>query len=610
MYMKRKIICFLTVMFCFSVFSVAQETLKTQTIDGIEYYVYSVQQGEGLFRISQNFGVPQDEIIRLNPEVANGLRAGQIIFIPKVNQPAQTSQTQTNELTPPPASIISATLGGQNNQNQVGNELNFIHHKVERQQTLFSLSRQYDVTQEDIIRFNPQAANGLREGETIRIPKPQERQAENVPTESKVNYLTHKVEARETLFSISRKYNVQIEDIERLNPNLEVLSIGRELKIPIQSTSTATETAEKQIDRTVDWARMFPQTTDSTTSDKLRIAFLLPSLLENRSNPDLHFLEFYAGAVLAISEARARGISLDIYTFDTGRTAERMADVFFQQPVLREVDLIVGPAFPAQVPVAMQFAQTNRVKTLIPLTDRVPDVERNPWIFQFNPGINAELELLKEVFNTKFSNANIIFAELANLSETDEGAIISQQIKNILTEQGRRFSVTAPIFSSDVNAIEAQLVRGRNNLIIFNTNQFQAVQPYLANLNAAARNFDITLFERYGWKPQEAHRPPGVYIALFRPEQDMFRLHEFEQKFVNLFGWKAVSRNPRYDILGYDLLNYFIDLLNSTDKKEIMNMLELEPHRTGLQSQFRFVRRSLNSGFVNQQMYLGNSQVR
>ena len=35
---------------------------KTQTIDGVEYYIYPVKRSEGLYRISVNFGVTQEEI--------------------------------------------------------------------------------------------------------------------------------------------------------------------------------------------------------------------------------------------------------------------------------------------------------------------------------------------------------------------------------------------------------------------------------------------------------------------------------------------------------------------------------------------------------------------
>jgi len=597
--MNRRIIYILLVSLHLSVFSYAQ-ILRTQVISGIEYYQYSVQQGEGLWRISQNFGVSQEEIIRINPEIAGGLRAGQVILIPRSNQAS-------------------------------AEDANFILHRVERQQTLFSLSRQYGVSQEEIIRLNPEVAGGLRYGETIRIPRAGTAAVAQTtapattptPTTPNANYIIHRVEARETLFSISRKYNVQIEDIQRLNPDLEVLSIGRELRIPTQAATiaatqttnvpAATPATERRPSRfaNVDWGRLFQQRSDTESAEKVRIAFLLPFSLENRSNPDLRFLEFYAGAVLAIAEARARGLSLDIYAFDSGETAERMADVFFQQQqVLSEVDLIVGPAFPSQVPVAMQFAQTNRVKTLIPLTNRIHGIENNPWIFQFNPPVEAELNLLRETLNTRFAQSNIIFVELPNVPETNEGIAISRQIQSILTEQGRSFRVVVPTLAQDDHSIEQHLVRGRHNLIFFNTTQFQAIQPLLSNLNAAARSHDITLFERFAWKVQETQRPPGVYIAPFRAERSILLLNDFNLRFKNLFGWEASMYHPRFDLLGFDLISYFINLISSESEQEILNRTHLEPNQGGLQSQFRFVRSSSNAGFVNQQMYVGNSQVR
>ena len=98
--MNRKTICILVTLLSFSVFSFAQAQHEVRVINGVEYYVYSVKQSEGLFRISQNFGVSQDEITRINPEVRDGLRVGQIILIPRRTQTAQTPPTQQ---TPPPA---------------------------------------------------------------------------------------------------------------------------------------------------------------------------------------------------------------------------------------------------------------------------------------------------------------------------------------------------------------------------------------------------------------------------------------------------------------------------------------------------------------------------
>ena len=180
---------------------------KTQTIDGVEYYIYPVKRSEGLYRISVNFGVTQEEIIRLNPEVKDGLRAGQLLFIPKKTPQAQPTQQSTSGQThtPPPVDLIAASLAGSHatppptaSTPQPDNEPNFYYHKVLPKQTLYSLSKQYGVRQDDIIRYNPQAATGLRAGEVLRIPKPediyQDRKAAKQQEDLSVKYLIHRVQ--------------------------------------------------------------------------------------------------------------------------------------------------------------------------------------------------------------------------------------------------------------------------------------------------------------------------------------------------------------------------------------------------------------------------------
>ena len=59
------------------------------TIDGQPYYLYTVEKGVGLYRVSKNFGVPQEKILEANPSLqASGLVFGATILIPiTVDQP-------------------------------------------------------------------------------------------------------------------------------------------------------------------------------------------------------------------------------------------------------------------------------------------------------------------------------------------------------------------------------------------------------------------------------------------------------------------------------------------------------------------------------------------
>lgn len=61
------------------------------TIRGKIYYRYTVEKSVGLYRISVNFGVSQEEILRANPELQKrGLRYGEEILVPAKDLPATT----------------------------------------------------------------------------------------------------------------------------------------------------------------------------------------------------------------------------------------------------------------------------------------------------------------------------------------------------------------------------------------------------------------------------------------------------------------------------------------------------------------------------------------
>lgn len=94
-------------------------------------------------------------------------------------------------------------------------------HTVRSGDTLFSISRQYDITVAEIREWNDLEDDALRIGMEIRIASPQQYEA-----------LTHTVSPQETLFSVSRQYGVTIAEIQQWN-NLEntALSIGQELII-------------------------------------------------------------------------------------------------------------------------------------------------------------------------------------------------------------------------------------------------------------------------------------------------------------------------------------------------------------------------------------------
>jgi hypothetical protein len=70
------------------------------TIDGKPYYLYTVEKGLGLYRVSKNFGVPQEKILEANPTLqASGLVFGATILIPIMVDEPVVEKKEVKKLT-------------------------------------------------------------------------------------------------------------------------------------------------------------------------------------------------------------------------------------------------------------------------------------------------------------------------------------------------------------------------------------------------------------------------------------------------------------------------------------------------------------------------------
>ncbi|MBT8278642.1 MAG: LysM peptidoglycan-binding domain-containing protein [Bacteroidia bacterium] len=123
-------------------------------------------------------------------------------------------------------------------------------HKVKVGETIESIAKTYMVTPYDIYALNPDAKIDLQPNEVIVIPKSRIAQNPTTTTEQKVSgFKKHKVRRKETLFSISKKYNVSIDDIKKHNKRLysENLRKGDKINIPQFSTIQVTNNLENTI---------------------------------------------------------------------------------------------------------------------------------------------------------------------------------------------------------------------------------------------------------------------------------------------------------------------------------------------------------------------------
>lgn len=134
-----------------------------------------------------------------------------------------------------------------------------IFHKVQPRETLYSLSIKYKMRISRVYELNPHVVSGLKIGQTVLFIKPIYDEVAPFTRPSKYN--RHVVRKKETLWRISKMYNTHIDTIKKYNPSIvhQGLKINDTLKIPnLQYNIITKETIVRQTKRPT-----LPNTTDA-----------------------------------------------------------------------------------------------------------------------------------------------------------------------------------------------------------------------------------------------------------------------------------------------------------------------------------------------------------
>ncbi|MFC2719165.1 MAG: LysM peptidoglycan-binding domain-containing protein [Bacteroidota bacterium] len=623
--MKRRLYIMLFLML--SVCALAQD-YPIKNIDGVDYYVYTVEPSEGLYRISKKFNVLQADIYKANPSVNEGLKAGQTLYIPVKNQakkiqPSTTRQVIEHQvvakqtlysiskmygvekeeiirLNPEiengiikigqilriPVSDKTKAQVQDNVAKQINSDKTTVQHEVKAQQpvlpkkkyvtyevksrkeTLYGISKQFGVSINEIIEANPYAQDGIKKGDILQIPVVEE----NIPKTSGSDIL-HIVKPKETIYGISKQYNITKEDLLRANPKLENgLMIGDTILITSSSPQpTTTPTDNNAIVQKATY----------------RIAYMLPFSAEedkNSTNID-RFIEFYRGSLLAMEKIKEQGISLEVYTFDTQLGTTKINDIL-KNGIPKTVDMIIGPAYPEQVAIVADYAKKNNVIQIVPFTSQISNSDRFALQYQFNPS-SADLD--KAIINNildKHRTDNVFIVNFASqnsksyhLPERLEKALKSNSIKYTKLKAN---SLTADNISA--------LNRNANNLIVLSSCSTQEFKDFVGAVSADNKNYTFVVENdifNYAKADKSLKNKNFVTYSLFNATPEDKYLNAYSRYFTV----RTQQSTPNYDLLGYDITLYFCKALQPNKQLVFPQDVALQ------QSTFNFTKQ--NNAFLN-----------
>ena len=313
-------------------------------------------------------------------------------------------------------------------------------HDVAKGETLYSLSRQYGVTIDDIKGANEVLANGLKAGQRIKIPmksavdatqsqtvaeapqpQPQTPKEEVATTTT----TTHKVARRETLYSLSKRYDVTIEELYALNPHIKSgLKAGEIVTIPLKRVAsqpapvptpapTPAPTTTPVKEELADEARVTtaPQhqqeVTDSSSTtteqtplrilkrgERAEVALMLP--LGSEERPSQNYLDFYRGFLIGLDSVRMAGYSVNLNLYNTAHDYNRVAEII-SSGALNRADLVVGPVYEDELIPVAEALKAKGTPVVSPLANLTQCSGNH--IFQMSPAPTSKLDKVRGMFD-------------------------------------------------------------------------------------------------------------------------------------------------------------------------------------------------------------------
>ena len=446
-------------------------------------------------------------------------------------------------------------------------------HEVQREETVYSISRRYNTSVERIYELNPWAKRQIKVGDKLLIP-----------TDTTTNILKvqermqkHRVEAGETLYRITKIYGIELSDLLRANPGVTSanVQVGMELNIPLrrEQGSEAEETRESE--------HRVDSVASRVASAPTRVLILLPLTKGRR------YIEFYEGFLLGMYDLKRAGISIQLTALDVPNVGALQSYIATGQ--LADKDLVIGGVDELQI---RAIAEASGYSYYVVPFSRIDGLTpRAGRIILANAHSADIVERTIPFFLQRYKGREVVFTRRAG--DTEEPFVT--KLRPALKKAGISARTITIGSDSPTNL--------GSNTVVVPVGANQALAQATINL-IGERTSGITLFGYPQWQSygspfqQSLHRLNATIYTSFFFDPTSSESKDFLTQYNTWFGHKIDNTYPKYSVLGYDLARYFIRSYatygkgfvtsNTTPYSGLQLDLFLQPTQEGVYTNTRF----------------------
>ena len=434
-----------------------------------------------------------------------------------------------------------------------------------------------------------------------------------------VDTLIHKVERKQNLYSISKMYNITIEDIKKYNPEIKGSRLSRRmlLYIPVKKkTKTSITTSTKKYDSLSFLNDKLEiknvNLIDSVFKKKsINIAFLAPFKLDlidldsventklflKKLNLSTISLDFYSGTILALDKVKELGINISMDVIDTKNDPEAIS-IILKNKQIQDYDFVLGPLIPRNVIQFSSESVKSKTPIISPLSTKNIKIINN--VVQSMPSKQDQRnKMLSYVDSLIIENPNpCVMIIYDNKSESIKDKIIKKfpYAELINTDNNNGYV--------DPEITDSLLVTSKKNFVFLESENLNTITSVSSLLNSQISNErDIYMMTTYRSDIYENENISFEHLGNLNFTYPSYYLPVFDSEKINLFNTvyleKFGKRPNKIAVRGYDITLDII--LRVATKKKFIKSVEIGETRY-LQNKFNYS--SNNKGFINKSIYI------
>ncbi|MCF8218796.1 MAG: LysM peptidoglycan-binding domain-containing protein [Bacteroidales bacterium] len=482
----------------------ANESVAGKTNESDSLIYYTVDKGETLYRIAAKHNISVDTIIRLNPEVAEGLKAGSVIKLPK------PYKTETAESKPAVAKQDTSDK--------------YLKHKVAKGETLYNLSMQYSIAIDELKKHNPQLKEGLKAGQVLRIP------VESRKEDEQFVFLKEK-EFLDSLAFVKQKDTMLVD--------CDSVSIKQSYKIALFVPLYLNQM----------------RSIDASDYDK-------PGWPEQNVKP-FAYIQFYEGFKLALDSLEKQGLKADVYVHDTKADTSVVKELV-NDPEFKSYDLIFGPLQDDALEIVTNEAKTYSINVISPVSYAMNVVKGNDHLIKLFPPVNYQINRIMNFVAEEHAKDNIVYVHGAS----DRQMQLKVKLQSILNKKlGVKDSVL-PYKMVNYNTqgfskIKEVLDESKPNFIFCTHKGEIRINKMISRLNGLREDYEIIIFGSNAWENYNSIE--SEYLNNLNYTSFTEYLIDYDdirvKTFVNRFTRKYKTWPNKMAFKGFDAGYYFLNAL-------------------------------------------------